>query len=60
MFIKLTNTEGKEFWLNSAHILTLGPRESGTIIKLTNRESYFEVEEETPEILKQLNKTRSK
>lgn len=60
MFIKLTNTEGKEFWLNSAHILTLGPRKNGTIIKLTNREAYFEVEEETQDILKQLSKARSK
>lgn len=60
MFIKLTNLEGKEFWLNTAQILTIGQSEHGTIIKLTNREAFFEVIEDTQSIIKQLNKARSK
>jgi len=60
MFIKLTNLEGKEFWLNTAQILTIGKSEHGTIIKLTNREAFFEVVEEIETIVKQLNKSRSK
>lgn len=60
MLIKLTNTEGKEFWLNAAHILTIGKSEQWTVIKLTNREAFFEVVEEPETIVKLVNKTKGK
>lgn len=60
MLIKLTNTEGKEFWLNSAHILTVGRSEQWTVIKLTNREAFFEVVEDVDEIVKLVNKSKGK
>lgn len=62
MLIKLTNTEGREFWLNAAHILTIGRSGSDqwTVIKLTNREAFFEVVEEPESIVKLVNKTKGK
>ncbi len=60
MLIKLTNTEGKEFWLNAAHILTIGRTDQWTVIKLNTREAFFEVVEEPGDIVKAVNKSKGK